>query len=383
MSERTEFSEVRRHRLVLLDFIEALGNRYTYSVRHNPEVLFGFLWGVPVPLFALWIHAHATGSSCDPAYCLTILRDNPLYIVFILHPVIFAVVFGALGTMREHRESHIRKLLAEAEQHCHELGKTNARLIELDRYKSEFLANVTHELKSPLVTALGYTDRMLGNHLGEITDRQRKGLEVSKRNLQRLRQLIDEILDFSRLDAGVARFDMGPHDLLGSVHSAVEGLALKAKDRNVTLTMKMPHRPATVIGDAAKLLQVVINLVDNAIKFSRESGAVEISVENDGTYVRLTVADNGVGISPQILPHLFQRFVQEDGTLSRNYDGVGLGLVIVKKIIDAHGGRVWIESEQGRGTKVHIELRAAGASISSVLACSSLPSVARKEEAHA
>src|SRR6185295_15999042 len=135
-------------------------------------------------------------------------------------PVLFAVVFGALGTMREHRESHIRTLLAEAKQHCHELGKTNARLIELDRYKSEFLANVTHELKSPLVTALGYTDRILGKHLGEITERQQKGLEVGKRNLIRLRDHIDEMLDFSRLEAGFEKCAMAPVNLLDAVKTA-------------------------------------------------------------------------------------------------------------------------------------------------------------------
>ena len=349
----------RRWTAIAQDFINALANPLTYSPRKNPEVSFGFLWGIPVPIFAILIHVHASHSGCDLATCLSIVRDDPVYAFFLLHPILFAIIFGALGTMRANREQHIRELLDQSERQCQELCKANARLTELDRWKSEFLANVTHELKSPLVTALGYTDRILGRHLGEITDGQRNGLEVSKRNLRHLRNLIDEILDFSRLDAGVARFEMTPNDFAAAVRSAVEGLALKAKDRNITVIASTPPEPAMVIGDTAKLSQVVVNLVDNAIKFSHDGGTIRIGITADGPHWHLIVADEGVGISPQVLPHLFERFVQEDGSLARNYDGIGLGLVIVKKIVEAHGGRIRIESQPGIGTKVHVELRTA------------------------
>jgi len=344
---------------VVQDFLSALTARLTYSPRKNPDVLFGFLWGIPIPFFALIIHAHALRSNFDLAFCLSIVQANPIYLAFVLHPFIFAVVFGALGTMRADREHHIRELLAQSVWQREKLEKANVRLNELDRLKSEFLANVTHELRSPLVTALGYTDRILGLHLGEITDRQRHGLEVSKRNLQRLRELINEILDFSRLDAGVARFKMAPNDLAASVNAAVDGLTLRAKARNIAIKINVPPKPAMVIGDAAKLTQVAVNLLDNAIKFSKDGGTVLVSIAADDNRWHLTVADEGVGIAPDVLPKLFGRFVQEDGSLARNYDGIGLGLVIVKKIVDAHGGRVWIESKQGEGAKVLVELPAA------------------------
>jgi signal transduction histidine kinase len=147
-------------------------------------------------------------------------------------------------------------------------------------------------------------------------------------------------------------------DLAAAVYAAVEGLTLKAKERDIAIVVSVPQSPSLVMGDRAKLSQVVINLLDNAVKFSRDGGTVNVSITENGPCWRLTVADKGVGISPQVLPQLFERFVQEDGSLSRNYDGVGLGLVIVKKIAEAHGGRVWIESQLGAGTKVFVELPA-------------------------
>jgi signal transduction histidine kinase len=370
------------HLTVIKDFFTALRDPYSYSIMENPEVLFGFLWGIPVPFFVFFIHVHsAPGHAYTLAEFVNTFVEYPMYILFLIHPLIFAVIFGALGTMREKRDAHIRELLNEAEKQNQELCKANAKLIELDRYKSEFLANVTHELKSPLVTALGYTDRLLGGHLGEINEKQRKGLDVGKRNLQRLRKLIDEILDFSRLDAGVARFQIAPNDLSAAVHAAAEGLALKAKDHNIAIDLALPKQPARVLGDAAKLMQVVINLLDNAIKFSREGGTVKISIVPGGMYWHLTVADSGIGISSRVLPHLFERFVQEDGSLARNYDGIGLGLVIVKKIVDAHGGRVWVESKAGEGTKVHVELH--NAECEPPTAADSDAEPTRKEAAHA
>jgi signal transduction histidine kinase len=378
----TRSERVCHHLAVIKDFFTALRDPYSYSIMQNPEVLFGFLWGIPVPFFAFVIHVHSSaGHAYTFAEFANTFLEYPLYIVFLIHPLIFAVIFGALGTMREKRDAHIRELLNQAENQNQELCKANAKLIELDRYKSEFLANVTHELKSPLVTALGYNDRILGGHLGEITEKQRKGLDVSKRSLQRLRKLIDEILDFSRLDAGVARFQILPNDLSTAVHAAAEGLVLKAKERNIAIDLSLPKQPARVLGDAAKLMQIVINLLDNAIKFSREGGTVKISVVPDGKCWHLTVADSGIGISSRVLPHLFERFVQEDGSLARNYDGIGLGLVIVKKIVDAHGGRVWIESKVGEGTKVHVELH--NAECEPPTATDSEAEPAEKETAHA
>ena len=345
-------------RNAVIEFLTALRNPLTYSPSRNTEVIFGFLWGLPIPLFVVLIHAFAVGTPWTPEALWGVAGHHPLYIFFFLHPLIFATVFGALGTMRAHREQRIQGLLQEVKTHCDELERANKRLEELDRLKSEFLANVTHELKSPLVTSLGYTDRMLMGHLGDVTEKQKKGLEVSKRNLTRLRTLIEEILDFSKLESGMARFTMAPTTLNLAIHNAVESAALKIRDRRLTLSVECPPEPAMVRGDAAKLLQVVVNLLDNAIKFSPEDSRIVIKVEPvDGCW-RLSVTDHGCGIPAEKLSSLFQRFYQVDGSLGRIYEGVGLGLVIVRKIIEAHGGKIWVESRTGSnsGTSMFIEL---------------------------
>lgn len=362
MTSTYNVSAPSHHRLaVVSEFLRALRNPRTYSPRKNLEVIFGFLWGLPIPLFTLAIHMHAGGTPWTVTSVTSVLHDNPLYVVLILHPFLFAIVFGAMGTMRSLRDAHIRGLLAEVATHCDELGAANARLTELDRLKTEFLANVTHELKSPLVTAVGYTERILGEHLGPITDRQRKGLEVSKRNLVRLRELIDEILDFSRLEAGVARFEMATISLKEVVNTAFENVMLKARDRGLTISAELPEAGAQVKGDKGKLTQVVVNLLDNAIKFSNANSEVKVSLHSAGTQWHMAVSDQGAGIPPESVSKLFERFYQVDGSLSRPHNGVGLGLVIVKKIVEMHGGNIWIESEVGKGTTVHIELPDASA----------------------
>jgi signal transduction histidine kinase len=355
---RTNWPQIRGS---VAEFFMALRNPFTYSIVRNHDVAFGLLWGLPIPVFALLIHAYASGQPLTPASLLNIAMSHPFHLVFIFHPLLFAVVFGALGTMRAIREARIESLLSDVRTHCDELARANSKLKELDRMKSEFLANVTHELKSPLVTALGYTDRILGQHLGPISDKQRKGLDVSKRNLIRLRKLIEEILDFSRLESGMARFNMQPATLNAAIWSAVENAALKVKDRNVTISVECPSTVANVHGDAAKLLQVVMNLLDNAIKFSPDGSGIRIALEPMGDKWRLSVIDKGCGIAPDKIPQLFERFFQVDGSLGRLYDGVGLGLVVVKKIVEAHHGRIWVDSKIGpeSGTAFHIEFPAA------------------------
>jgi signal transduction histidine kinase len=358
MSTRTSTLEVDIAKSRLshpAEWLRSLADPYTYSIR-NVDMLFGFLWGIPIPFVTLAIHLHVAKLTASFETLFGVISEHPVYYFFAAHPVLFAIVFGVQGTLRRKRDLRIVVLRNEEIMRYEELRQANMRLAELDRLKSEFLANVTHELKSPLVTALGYTDRMIGNHLGTINDRQLKSLEISKRNLIRLRKLIDEILDFSRLDAGMARFDMAPMDLRETVHLAVENATLRAREKNISVHLSLPDTPVMVQGDSHKLLQVTINLLDNAVKFTNENGRIDITLAPLNSVWRLCVQDNGVGIPADIVPKLFERFCQVNGTLARPYSGVGLGLVIVKKIIQAHLGKVWIESILGVGTKLIVEL---------------------------
>jgi signal transduction histidine kinase len=343
-------------RTLAAEFLRALGDGFTYVPWRNPEVLFGFLWGLPIPVFTVAIHLHAAGLAFSAGNCAAVIAQNPSYIFFLAHPLLFAVIFGALGTMRSRRDQHIQSLLTELEVHCDELCNANTRLTELDRLKSEFLANVTHELKSPLVTALGYSDRILNQKLGPVTERQHHALEVSKRNLVRLRGLIEEILDFSRLEAGIGKFNFDETDLNAIFESAANDMSLKAKEKDIHIEKQLPPGTALVSGDVAKLTQACVNLLDNALKFSPGGKTLRISINAENGHWHVRIQDEGPGIAREDLEKLFQRFSQADGSASRPYNGVGLGLVIVKKIIDAHGGEVWLESSKGCGTTAHIRL---------------------------
>jgi signal transduction histidine kinase len=341
---------------LIVEFLRALLDPHSYSPHKNPETIFGFLWGLPIPIFAFAIHLHATGSDWNFQTCFEIVRENPLYLIFVAHPLFFSLIFGAHGSMRARRDAQIHALIADLEQHCEQLCHANEKLTEVDRLKSEFLANVTHELKSPLVTALGYSERILTEKLGPITEQQRNALGVSKRNLVRLRILIEEILDFSRLEAGVGKFKFEQTSLIELIEAVSSDLFLKARDRNIKIVSELPDKQAQVHGDKMKLAQAIGNLLDNAIKFSMEGNKVRISLSSDDGFWHLQIQDWGTGIVSEDLSRLFLRFSQVDGTISRPYNGVGLGLVIVKKIVEAHNGRVWLESQPGIGTTAHIKL---------------------------
>ncbi len=341
---------------VVAEFIRALLDRYTYSPHRNPETLFGFLWGLPIPIFTFGIYLNAAGLECSLKNCLAIVGQDTLYLFFALHPFFFAIIFGAHGTMRARRDFYIQTLLGDLEKKCDELFKANAKLTEVDKLKSEFLANVTHELKSPLVTALGYSDRILSEKLGTLTERQRHALDVSKRNLIRLRSLIEELLDFSRLEAGVARFRMTRFDLKDVFVAAMGDMSLRSREREIHIEPHLPEQETMVVADAGKLAQAIDNLLDNAIKFSPEGSCVHATLNADDKNCYIIITDQGPGIPPEFIPRLFERFSQADGSPSRPYNGVGLGLVIVKKIVEGHGGKVWLESQPGKGTSVHLEL---------------------------
>jgi signal transduction histidine kinase len=342
---------------LVVEFLRALLDPHTYSPHKNPETVFGFLWGLPIPIFASVIHMYAIGSSWDIRVCFAVVQDHPIYLIFVAHPLLFAVIFGAHGTMRARRDKQIKTLIEDLELHCKQLCSANDKLTEVDRLKSEFLANVTHELKSPLVTALGYSDRILNEKLGPVTERQRNALDVSKRNLIRLRRLIEEILDFSRLEAGVGKFIFEEIDLKKLLEAARGDLLLKARERNIEIVSRVPDKEILVSGDKMKLTQAIENLLDNAIKFSPDGQPVSISIGQEDACWHMRIQNFGPAISPEDLSRLFERFSQADGSISRPYAGVGLGLVIVKKIVEAHDGQVWLESQPGAGTTAHIRLK--------------------------
>jgi PAS domain S-box-containing protein len=223
------------------------------------------------------------------------------------------------------------------------------------RLKDEFLATVSHELRTPMNMVLGWVEILLS---GKPIRSTRDALAVIQRNAQLQAKLIDDLLDMNRLMTGNVRLDVAPFDIGTVLHSTVQGLRPAAEARRVEV-MTATHRESDVIGDSRRIQQVLWNLVHNAIKFSSPGGRVVVRLEQEDNRVRVIVEDQGRGISANFLPHVFERFRQEDASSCREAAGLGLGLSIAKHLVELHGGTINASSDGlDRGATFTVELPA-------------------------
>jgi len=247
--------------------------------------------------------------------------------------------------------ARLRENIDQLEESNRQLGAANRRLKELDETKSDLLANVSHELRTPLTAIKGYADYMLERKLGAITPSQERGLQVVQRNLERLSRTIDDLLDFSRLEADQVAINSQPFSLDLLVDQVRQTLRSLAEKKRIELSVDVPPDLPQVEADREKLGQVLENLVVNAIKFTPDGGTVTVSARSDaGRGVAVSVKDTGIGIPAAQQGRIFDRFHQADASSRRRFSGVGLGLTIVKGILDAHGVELQVESVPGRGS---------------------------------
>jgi len=226
---------------------------------------------------------------------------------------------------------------------------------DASRAKSEFLANMSHEIRTPINGILGFTQLALGT---EVSGEQRDYLETVESSTRSLLSIVNEILDFSKIEAGRLELEQAAFSLRGCVEEAVRTLAAVAQQKGLDLQSDVITEEADqVIGDAARLRQIVLNLLGNAVKFT-PSGSVCVKVRvAPGTQSKCTVhcsvEDTGIGIPPHQQQRIFEPFRQADGSTTRKYGGTGLGLAICGRLVALMGGRIWVESEEGRGSKFH------------------------------
>jgi two-component system, OmpR family, phosphate regulon sensor histidine kinase PhoR len=233
-----------------------------------------------------------------------------------------------------------------------------SELRRLEQVRTEFLANVSHELRTPLTAIQGYLETLLGGALDE-REHARRFLEVAFRHTERLGRLLNDLTDLSNIELGKVSLRLAPTLLRPVVDSVLEIVAAKARDGGVEVAADVPES-LIVHADHDRLAQVVINLVDNAVKYTPAGGAVTVRARAmDGERVEVAVSDTGVGIPPADLPRITERFYRVDKARSRELGGTGLGLAIVKHLVLAHGGELHIDSDEGRGTTVRFTLPAA------------------------
>ena len=234
----------------------------------------------------------------------------------------------------------------------HELTETAERANQL---KDEFLATLSHELRTPLTSILGWS-QMLGNSkLDPATSLH--AIEVIRRNARMQVQMVEDLLDVSRIITGKLRMGVQPVDLGTIIIDAVDGLRPAAEAKAIRLQLQLDSPAGQVSGDPDRLQQVAWNLISNAIKFTPKGGRVLISTQCVESHVEVIVSDTGKGIAPEFLPHVFDRFRQFDGTTTRAFAGLGLGLAIVRQLVELHGGTVRADSEgEGLGSTFTVSL---------------------------
>ncbi len=243
----------------------------------------------------------------------------------------------------------------EAEQAARENELLYQKAEESSRLKEEFLATISHELRTPLSAILGWT-RML--RLGQLSgEEQAKALDTIERNARAQAQLIDDLLDVSRIVTGKLRMDVRPSDPTTFIDAAVEAVRPAAEAKGVRVQKVMDTGAVSIPGDPVRLQQVVWNLLSNAIKFTPRGGRVQIRSERVNSHLEIVVSDTGQGIAPDFLPHVFDRFRQADQKTSRQHGGMGLGLSIVRHLVELHGGTVRAKSDGvGHGATFTVEL---------------------------
>ncbi|MFN3476343.1 MAG: ATP-binding protein, partial [Candidatus Methylomirabilales bacterium] len=275
-------------------------------------------------------------------------------------------------------EAQNRLLEQRVAERTAQLQEALRELQELDRLKTEFLQNISHELRTPLTPIKGYLGAILQEALGPLSPGQREGLLVVRESVERLQQLIDDLLAYVRIEAGRLKVETKPVSLPELLKKTWERFLPLAQDKGQTLTFSIPSDLPPVLADPEELYRAVSHLLDNALKFTPNGGRITVTARRvpssefrvlpssepavcnvqPGTwdFVEVSITDTGIGIPAGKLHRIFDRFYQVDGSITREHGGMGIGLAIVKQVLEAHGASIEVESEEGRGSTFRFRL---------------------------
>ncbi len=281
----------------------------------------------------------------------------------------FTSVFNDMLEQIERQQRELRESNAERAGLLEGERAARSEAERASRMKDEFLATLSHELRTPLMPIVGWIEilRLPGLGSGE----REKGLEVIERNARLQARMIDELLDMSRIVSGKLQIEPQRMALGPVIEAAVATVRPAATAKGVAFNVRLPQPGPAVLGDASRLQQVFWNLLSNAVKFTPKGGQVDVELLEEGDDVRVRVADSGQGIAPEFLPHVFERFRQADSSITRRHGGLGIGLAIVRQLVDLHGGTVRAESAGvDRGALFEVSLPRAAAAAPELAASS-------------
>jgi signal transduction histidine kinase/DNA-binding response OmpR family regulator len=271
----------------------------------------------------------------------------------------FNRMIEALAASQQEILSYQELLEERIRQRTEALEETMQRALAASQAKSEFLANMSHELRTPMSGILGMIDLVMDSHLSA---EQREHLDAAQRCAHSLLSLLNDLLDLSKIEAGRMALERIPFELSRLAEDCIASQLPKARSKGIELACLIAASvPRQMAGDPLRLRQILTNLVNNAVKFT-ETGSVTVrfqaSAESEPNrfLLNLDVTDTGTGIPPEKLPVIFEKFTQADGSITRRYGGTGLGLAITRKLVEIHGGKIWAESTEGRGSTFHVSL---------------------------
>ncbi|MDT5156613.1 MAG: hypothetical protein QOC61_2085 [Acidobacteriota bacterium] len=263
-----------------------------------------------------------------------------------------------LSELEEKREQ-LEGLNGKLEESNRELNQANAQLRELSAMKEEFLALTTHDLRSPLTVISGVINFFTSGRLGDLTGEQKNMVQMMERNTQNLIELVNDLLDASKLESGTMRLDLAAIELPALVAELRHQMQPLAAEKEIALEEMIPADLPPLRADRAKLRRVLVNLISNALKFTAKGGRVEVYAAPEGAFVRVSVKDTGVGIAPDDLQDIFDKYAQARSRATRSEKGTGLGLYITRQLVDLHGGHIEVQSELGKGSTFSFTIPAA------------------------
>jgi signal transduction histidine kinase len=249
-----------------------------------------------------------------------------------------------------------QSLKQRVEERTIELQKALERLSELNHLKSNFIANISHELRTPLTHVKGYLDILSDGGLGPLNDAQSEALQVIKRAETRLEQLIEDLIQFSLASRGELSLTLQDSEMNKLIRMCADRSNQKAKTKNIKLDVTLPDYALPIYMDEDKIGWVIFQLVDNAIKFTPEGGRVAVRASLENGIVTTSVIDTGIGIPTERIAEIFEPFHQLDGSTTRRYAGTGLGMAMVRRIVEAHGSQIKVQSVVGRGSRFAFSL---------------------------
>lgn len=304
----------------------------------------------------IYISDRVVGQLSDPEVITSVQTYKGSVFVTLSSILILYLVW------RSHRENQrFRNELEEKiQERTERLEEAKAMAEAANRAKSEFLANMSHELRTPLNAIIGFSEALSEGLYGPLNEKQKEYLKDIERSGIRLLNTINDIIDVSRIEAGAVTLENAEFSLKELLFSSEAIFREKAKMHNIEMTYSVEEGLDIIKGDQRKLKQILVNLISNSIKFTPDGGKVNVIAKRavnkygdkvDADYIEISVEDTGIGIDEKDVPKLFQAFQQLESPYQKRYEGTGLGLFLIKRLIEMMGGKIWVQSEKGRGSK--------------------------------